>query len=150
MTLSLHSLSNSPGARRYRRRVARGRGSGSGKTAGRGAKGQMSRKGHKHKPGFEGGQMPLIRRIPKKGFHHVLRVRYSPVNVGDLSRFDDGAAIDVEALARAGLVRNAREKVKILGDGELTRRLLIRAHAFSASARAKIEAAGGKCEVIAS
>ncbi|MGQ9660998.1 MAG: 50S ribosomal protein L15 [Kiritimatiellia bacterium] len=147
--MSLHSLSNTLGARRRRHRVARGRSSGSGKTAGRGYKGQMSRKGHKHKFGFEGGQMPLVRRIPKRGFHHPGGTQYAAINVRDLARFEHGATLDPSVLAEAGLIDNAYDKVKILGDGELDRKLTVRAHAFSASARAKIEGAGGSCEVIA-
>jgi len=120
--------------------------SGSGKTCGRGTKGQMSRKGHKHKLGFEGGQMRLIRRIPKKGFKTPNQTVYVPVNVGDLSRFADGTEVTVSVLKEAGLVRG-NGKIKILGDGKLDKRLTVKACAFSAGARAKIEATGGVCEV---
>lgn len=119
-----------------------------GKTCGRGTKGQMSRKGHKHKAGFEGGQMRLIRRIPKRGFKSPAPVSFYVVNVGDLSSFKDGAEVTAAVLREQGLVRGRVMGVKILGDGELTRRLVVKAQAFSASARAKIEKAGGVCEIV--
>ncbi len=144
---ALNNLQNSPGARRAPRRVGRGMGSGIGKTCGVGHKGQMSRKGHKHKPGFEGGQMPLLRRLPKRGFKNINRRVFQPVNVCGLERFSDGDTVDPAALESAGLVDiGCGEGVKILGKGEVTRRLTVRAHAFSSGARAKIEAAGGVCE----
>lgn len=146
--MNLHSLTNTPGARVRRMRVGRGMGSGKGKTCGRGNKGQMARPGHKHKPGFEGGQMRLIRRIPKRGFHNPTRRAFVPVNVCELARFDDGAVIDSAVLRAGGLVKRARDGIKILGQGRIEKKLTVRAQAFSAGARSKIEAAGGACEVI--
>ena len=147
--MNLHSLKNTTGARKARKRVGRGRASGTGKTSGRGHKGQMSRSGARHKPGFEGGQMPLARRLPKRGFKNRTRVSYRPVNVAALASFDDGAEVTLEQLVGAGLVRSIKERVKVLGQGELDRKLTVKAHAFSASAVAKIEAAGGRCERLA-
>ncbi|MBM4143091.1 MAG: 50S ribosomal protein L15 [Lentisphaerae bacterium] len=147
--MRLESLVNTPGARRDAMRVGRGKASGKGKTCGRGHKGQMARKGHKRKPGFEGGQMRLIRRIPKRGFKNPRAVSYAPVNVGDLARFDAGSEVTVKALKDGGLVTKAPQGVKILGSGALDRRLVVKAQAFSAAARLKIEAAGGVCEVTA-
>ena len=148
--MKLQSLHNSPGARPSRKRVGRGRGSGLGRTSGKGHKGQMAREGHKHKLGFEGGQMPLIRRIPKRGFKPVTRREYQAVNVEELAAFADGAEVTPALLRSTGLAKGAAGTlVKILGSGDLARRLVVKAHAFSASARAKIEAAGGKCEVSA-
>ncbi|MFO7870293.1 MAG: 50S ribosomal protein L15 [Kiritimatiellia bacterium] len=146
--MKLDNLQSSRGARRRRTRVGHGRSSGKGKTCGRGQKGQMSRKGHKHKPGFEGGQMPLIRRLPKRGFHSPTGTKYSPVNVGALSRFDEGSEVTAKSLREAGLAGGSGDGVKILGSGELKKKLTVKAHAFSASAKSKIEAAGGACEVI--
>ena len=146
--MNLHSLSPTPGSRRDPIRVGRGRSSGKGKTCGRGHKGQMSRKGHKHKPGFEGGQMRLVRRLPKRGFHNINRKEYVPVNVAELSRFDDGTEVTVAILQAAGLANGVRDGIKILGSGPLNRKLTIQAQAFSASARAQIESAGGTCEIV--
>lgn len=146
--MRLDGLKTSPGARHRSKRVGRGRASGVGKTSGRGGKGQMARKGHKHKLGFEGGQMPLIRRIPKRGFKNALRREYRGVNVSLLERFEDGSEVNPAALAERGLVRGRDTAVKILGGGELNRKLAVKAHAFTRGARAKIEAAGGVCEVI--
>lgn len=148
MTLSLASLSNTRGARRPSKRVGRGEGSGHGKTCGRGQKGQMSRSGHKRKPGFEGGQMRLIRRIPKRGFKSRNLVRLVPVNISALAVFDAGATVDVEALKSAGIVRSVGAGVKILGDGDIKNKLTVKVHAFSGTAKAKIEAAGGTCEIM--
>ncbi len=145
--MNLHSLKNTPGARRPRTRAGRGEASGWGKTAGRGNKGYHSRAGSGYRPTFEGGQMPLVRRMPKVGFKPPARVEFHPVNVGSLNAFDDGATVDAAALRAAALVRGASLPVKILGTGELKRKLTVRAAAFSASARAKIEAAGGACEI---
>ena len=147
--MNLHSLSNEPGARHRRKRVGRGESSGSGRTSGRGNKGQMSRSGARRRPGFEGGQMPLIRRIPKRGFNHPHGTEHVPVNVEALNRYADGAEVTAEQLRAEGLARGPGLPVKILGQGELQRKLAVKAHAFSASARAKIEAAGGTCEVVA-
>lgn len=148
MGMYLHSLKKTPGSKHRRIRVGRGESSGKGKTSGRGNKGQMARTGHKHKPGFEGGQMRLIRRIPKRGFTSPHRVGLLPVNVGALDRFESGAEVGAETLRAAGLARGPSTGVKILGGGDLTKKLAVKAHAFSASARSKIEAAGGTCEVI--
>ena len=147
--MNLHSLANTAGARRPRMRVGRGPASGKGKTCGRGHKGQMARSGHKHKPGFEGGQMRLSRRLPKRGFHSLDPRSYVPVNVGALSALADGAEVTLGSLTEAGLVKGASDGVKILGGGDLSKKLIVRVQAFSRSARAKIEAAGGACEVVA-
>lgn len=146
--MKLHTMSNVPGARRAKKRVGCGESSGQGKTCGRGTKGQYARSGHKYKPSFEGGQMRLIRRIPKRGFTHSDKVVFAPVNVGDLARFDAGTEVTAAVLQEAGLVKNSRSPVKILGEGEIDRALTVKAGAFSASAKAKIEAAGGSCVVV--
>jgi len=147
--IGLHNLKPAPGSRRNRKRVGRGRSAGGGKTAGRGQKGQNSRSGSHRKPGFEGGQMPLVRRIPKLGgFTPRNRKVYAVVNVCDLERFEKDQVVDPALLAGAGLIRKERENVKILGDGELKTSLTVRAHAFTRAAREKIEAAGGKAQVI--
>ena len=143
----IHDLRPSPGATHSRKRVGRGPGSGHGKTAGRGNKGQKSRTGYRHQRGFEGGQMPLHRRVPKRGFTNIFRVEYDIVNISDLDRFEAGAAVTPEALAERRLARKSRP-VKILGDGAITKALTVSAHKFSAGARSSIEAAGGRCEVI--
>ena len=145
--IRLHTLKNTPGSRRPPKRVGRGESSGSGKIAGRGHKGQMARSGYKRKPGFEGGQMRLILRIRKHGFTPLTRREYTPVNVGALQAFEDGAAVGMADMLEKGFVRNTKLPVKILGDGEFTRKLTVRAAAFSAAARKKIEAAGGACEI---
>jgi large subunit ribosomal protein L15 len=141
----LHDLSPVPGSHRDRKRVGRGPGSGTGKTSGRGEKGQKARSGASIPAGFEGGQMPLHRRIPKRGFHNRNRVEYQVVNVGDLSGLE--GQVDPAALRAAGLIGSLRKPVKILGNGDLTAKVSVIAHAFSASARAKIEAAGGTATV---
>jgi large subunit ribosomal protein L15 len=143
----VHDLSPAPGATHYRKRVGRGPGSGHGKTAGRGYKGQRSRSGYRHQRGFEGGQMPLHRRLPKRGFTNIFRVEYDIVNLSDLDRFEAGAAVTPEALSDLRLTRRNRP-VKILGDGKIQKALTVSAHKFSASAKAGIEAAGGRCEVL--
>ena len=147
--MNLHSLQNVPGAVRAKKRVGCGESSGAGKTSGRGAKGQFARSGHKHKAGFEGGQMTLIRRLPKRGFNHASKVVFATVNVGQLGKFDAGSEITPALLLEAGVLNDSSERVKILGEGEISRKLAVKAHAFSASAKAKIEAAGGSCEVVA-
>jgi len=148
--MRLHDLRPRPGAKHRRKRLGQGESSGHGKTSGRGGKGQTARSGSSIRIGFEGGQMPLIRRIPKRGFNNTCHgTRYLPVNLEHLNRFDDGARVDLEALKGAGLANGRSDGVKILGDGELTKKLTVSAHAFSASAKAKIEAKGGTCEVIA-
>jgi large subunit ribosomal protein L15 len=144
----LHDLSPSTGSRKNRKRVGRGPGSGWGKTAGRGENGQNSRSGGGVRPGFEGGQMPLARRIPKRGFKNRNRVEYQVVNVRDLDRFDGEVGID--EMKEAGLVGSTRKPVKILGQGEITKAVSVSAHGFSKSAQAKIEAAGGSVTVVGS
>ena len=147
--MRLHDLKPRPGAKHRRKRLGQGESSGRGRTSGRGGKGQTARSGSSIRIGFEGGQMPLIRRIPKRGFNNARHtIRYIAVNLDSLNRFDDGAKVDVETLRKAGLANGRGEGIKVLGQGELTRKLAISAHAFSASARAKIEAKGGTCEVI--
>ncbi|NLF85956.1 MAG: 50S ribosomal protein L15 [Lentisphaerae bacterium] len=144
--MDLHSLTNEPGTRTSRKRRGRGRASGLGKTAGRGHKGQYARKGHKVKSHFEGGQMPLLRRLPKRGFMNPARRLWETINVAALNRFDEGAVVDAAALAGAGLVSGAAARVKLLGQGEMARKLTVKVGACSAAARAKVEAAGGACE----
>ncbi len=149
--MRLHDLKPRPGAKHRRKRLGQGESSGHGKTSGRGGKGQTARSGSSVRIGFEGGQMPLIRRLPKRGFNNARHTtRYAAVNLEALNRFDEGARVDVESLKRAGLANGRWHGIKILGDGELTKKLQVSAHAFSASARAKIEAKGGACEVIGS
>ncbi|MCC5846174.1 MAG: 50S ribosomal protein L15 [Verrucomicrobia bacterium] len=144
--MNLHSLQNVKGARHRKKRVGRGHGSGMGKTSGKGHKGQMARAGHKHKEGFEGGQMTLIRRSPKRGFKNPNRKEFAPVNLAALDRvFEDGADVGLVELLDAGLANGQIDGVKILGNGELTKKLNITAHKFSATAKAKIEALGGTC-----
>src|SRR5512137_800004 len=147
--MRLHDLKPRPGARHRRKRLGQGEATGHGKTSGRGGKGQTARSGSSIRIGFEGGQMPLIRRIPKRGFNNARHTtRYLPVNLEALNRFDEGARVDEAALRSAGLANGRGEGIKILGNGELTRKLTVTAHAFSASAKAKIEAKGGTCELI--
>ena len=149
--MELHDLHPAPGAKRTRKRVGRGPGSGNGKTAGRGHKGQKSRSGYSRRYGFEGGQMPLARRIPKRGFTNIFRVEFEVVNLRDLERvFADGDTVSPEMLAENGLIRSSKKRVKILADGELKKKLTVQAHKFSAAAKAGIEAVGGSCEVVAS
>ena len=143
----VHDLAPAPGSTHYRKRVGRGPGSGHGKTAGRGYKGQRSRTGYRHLRGFEGGQMPLHRRIPKRGFTNVFRIVYDVVNCGDLDRFEAGQKVTPAEFLAARLA-HGRRPIKVLGDGEVQKALNVSAHKFSASAQAKIEKAGGRCEVI--
>jgi large subunit ribosomal protein L15 len=146
--MRLHDLKPRPGAKHRRKRLGSGESSGHGKTSGRGGKGQTARSGSSIRPGFEGGQMPLIRRIPKRGFNNVrFGTSYLPVNLAALNQFEDGARVDETALRQAGLANGKADGIKILGAGELTRKLTVAAHAFSASAKTKIEALGGVCEV---
>jgi len=145
--MKLHELSPAEGSKKDRKRIGRGPGSGLGKTAGRGAKGQRSRAGYSRRPGFEGGQMPLIRRVPKRGFTNIFRTEYAVVNLAQLSDIDGD--ITPEVLAARGLVRSGR-LVKVLGDGDVDRALSVTAHKFSKSARSKIEKAGGSCEELSS
>ena len=147
--MRLHDLKPRPGAKHRRKRLGQGESSGHGKTSGRGGKGQTARSGSSIRIGFEGGQMPLIRRIPKRGFNNARHAtRYLPVNLDALNRFDDGARVDETALRSAGLANGRSSGIKILGTGELSRKLTVSAHAFSASAKTKIEAKGGTCELI--
>ena len=148
--MRLHDLKPRPGAKHRRKRLGQGEASGHGKTSGRGGKGQTARSGSSIRIGFEGGQMPLIRRIPKRGFNNARHAtRYLPVNLDDLNRFDDGARVDETALRTAGLANGRGAGIKILGTGDLTRKLTVSVHAFSASAKSKIEAKGGTCEIVA-
>lgn len=147
--MKLHELSPAAGSTKERKRIGRGAGSGQGKTAGKGHKGQKARAGRGMRPGFEGGQMPLQRRVPKRGFNNIFRDVVVTVNVSDLeARFDNGAVVDVVALKEAGLVKNYFDSVKVLGNGEITKSLEVKVNAYSESAKQKIEAAGGKAEVI--
>ena len=145
--MKLHELSPAPGSTKSVFRKGRGAGSGNGKTAGKGHKGQKARSGGSIRPGFEGGQMPLQRRIPKRGFNNIFAKEYVSINVDVLNRFEDGAVVDAQAIADAGIIKNTRDGIKILGRGELERKLTVIASAFSASAKEKIQAAGGKAEV---
>lgn len=146
MSLELHNLRPSKGANKNRKRVGRGYGSGHGKTAGKGEKGQKSRSGYSQKPGFEGGQMPLYRRIPKRGFTNIFRKDFAVVNVGQLEAFSDGDIVSVETLREKGLIRKAKHGLRVLGEGELKSKLTVRANHFSRSAKEKIEKAGGIAE----
>lgn len=146
--MELHDLTPAPGSRRRARRLGRGTGSGRGKTAGRGTKGQKARSGGAKGAPFEGGQTPLVRRVPKRGFRNPLRREYAIVNVEQLNQFDDGTEVNPELLLETGIVRALGDGVKVLGNGDLARRLTVRAHRFSRSAIAKIEAAGGRAEVV--
>ena len=151
MTMELHNLKPAPGATKTRKRVGRGPGSGNGKTAGRGHKGQKSRAGYSRRFGFEGGQMPMVRRIPKRGFTNIFRVEFQVVNLRDLERvFADGDDATPEAMFERGLIRRGPQPVKILATGEITKKLSVLAHGFSGAAKGKIEAAGGRCEVVES
>jgi len=145
--MNLHGLKPAAGARRTRKRVGRGPGSGMGKTAARGEKGQRSRSGYSMRPGFEGGQMPLVRRLPKRGFTPPFRESFRTVNVGQLNGLEPGAVVTPESLEQAGLVGRGG-RVKVLGDGELKVALTVRVHAFSATARERIQAAGGTAETL--
>ena len=146
--MKLNDLSPAPGSRRVKQRVGRGIGSGLGKTCGRGHKGQKARSGGGTRIGFEGGQMPLYRRLPKRGFKNIFAKEYSEVNVEQLNRFEDNAVVDPVALVEAGILKNVLDGVRILGNGELTKALTVRAQGFTKGAQQKIEAAGGKVEVI--
>ena len=146
--MKINELSPAEGSRRARKRVGRGPGSGHGKTSCRGHKGQKSRSGGGIRPGFEGGQMPIHRRLPKRGFKNPFRKEYSVVNVGDLGRFEPNTALDPDSLKAAGLVWKMLDGVKLLGNGEISQPLVVRIHKISRSARMKIEAAGGKVEIL--
>ena len=147
--MRLHELKPAPGARSVRRRVGRGIGSGLGKTSGRGQKGQKSRSGGGKGPHFEGGQTPLQRRLPKRGFTNIFRTVYKEVKLEALNRFEEGTVVTPEVMLEAGIVRKrGSDKIKVLGDGKIEKALTVQAHGFTKSAAAKIEAAGGKAEVI--
>jgi large subunit ribosomal protein L15 len=148
--MRLHDLKPRPGAKHRKKRLGQGESSGHGKTSGRGGKGQSARSGSSIRIGFEGGQMPLIRRIPKHGFNNArFKISYSPINLGDLNDFEDGAVVDIAALKKAGLANGNSDGIKILAAGELKKKLTIKATAFSATARAAIEKLGGTAEVVA-
>ena len=146
--MKLHELSPAAGANRPSKRIGRGPASGQGKTAGKGHKGQKARSGGGVRPGFEGGQMPLQRRIPKRGFNNIFATKYATVNISALDAFESGAVVDAKALEDAGIISKTLDGVKILGNGELSKKPTVKAAAFSESAKAKIEAAGGKAEVM--
>ena len=147
--MKLHELSPAEGSKKAVKRIGRGHGSGQGKTAGKGHKGQKARSGGGVRPGCEGGQMPMQRRLPKRGFNNIFAKKIVSINVGSLEKkFDDGAVVDTQALISAGLVKNSFDAVKILGNGNLTKKLEVKVAAYSASAKEKIEAAGGKAEVV--
>lgn len=146
--MNLHELSPAIGSKTTRTRRGRGLGSGLGKTAGRGHKGQNSRSGGGVRTGFEGGQMPLYRRLPKRGFTNIFGKEFAEVNVETLNRFEDGTVVDRVALIEAGILKNVRDGVRILGNGEITKKLTVIANGFTKSAESKITAAGGKVEVI--
>lgn len=146
--MKLYELSPAAGSVKDVKRIGRGHGSGNGKTAGKGHKGQNARSGGGVRPAFEGGQMPMTRRIPKRGFNNIFATKYSVVNVSDLDQFVDGTVVDADLLKASGLIKKTNDGVKILGNGELTKNLTVKAAAFSASAKEKIEKAGGKAEVM--
>ena len=146
--MNLHELSPAAGSNTKAYRKGRGNGSGNGKTAGRGQKGQWARSGGGVRVGFEGGQMPLARRLPKRGFHNIFAKPLEAINVSVLDKFEDGAVVDAKALLEKGILSKCQYGVKILGNGQISKKLTVQASAFSASAKEKIEAAGGKAEVI--
>ena len=148
MSLDLHGLSPAEGANKKRKRVGRGPGSGTGKTAGKGHKGQKSRSGYSQRAGFEGGQMPLYRRLPKRGFHNIFAKKYAILNVGSLNRFPEGTTVTPEFACQEGLLKKLEDGLRILGQGILEKKLTVCAHHFSESARKKIEGAGGTVEVL--
>ena len=146
--MKMHELSPAFGSVREAKRIGRGHGSGNGKTAGKGHKGQKARAGRGMRPGFEGGQMPLQRRVPKRGFNNIFAEEWSAVNLSALEVFEDGATVDAAALAEKGIIKKACRPVKVLGNGKLTKKLTVKLNAFSASAAEKINSVGGKAEVI--
>ncbi len=146
--MKLHELKPADGARKDKVRVGRGTGSGSGKTSGRGHKGQKARSGGGVRPGFEGGQMPIYRRLPKRGFKNIWRKEFAEVNVETLNIFDDGTTVDAVVLVEAGILKNVLDGVRILGNGSLTKKLDVKAQGFTKSAKEKIESVGGTAEVV--
>ena len=147
--MKLHELSPAEGSKKAVKRIGRGAGSGQGKTAGKGHKGAKARSGYSRQAGFEGGQMPLQRRLPKRGFNNIFRTEYAVVNLSSLvERFENGAVVDAESLKACGLIKKELDGVKVLGKGEITKALTVKVAAISESAKAKIEAAGGKAEVL--
>jgi large subunit ribosomal protein L15 len=146
--MKLHELAPAEGSTKNRNRVGRGIGSGNGKTSARGMKGQKSRSGGSIRSGFEGGQMPIYRRLPKRGFKNIFAKTFAEVNVSTLNRFDDGTTVDPVVLVESGILKNVQDGIRILGDGELTKKLTVRANGFTKTAESKITAAGGKVEVI--
>ena len=146
--MKLHELSPAFGSTKESKRIGRGHGSGNGKTAGKGHKGQKARAGHGMRPGFEGGQMPLQRRVPKRGFNNIFAEEWVAINVSALNVFEDGAVVNAEALQAKGIIKKADKPVKVLGNGKIEKKLTVNLNAFSASAAEKINAAGGKAEVI--
>ncbi len=146
--MKLHELSPAIGSTKEAKRIGRGHGSGNGKTAGKGHKGQKARAGHGMQIGFEGGQMPLQRRVPKRGFNNIFATEWLSINVSALEVFEDGATVDAEALKASGIIKKADMPVKVLGNGKLSKKLTVKLNAFSASAAEKINNAGGKAEVI--
>lgn len=147
--MKLHELSPVPGSTKERKRIGRGPASGQGKTAGKGHKGQKARAGRGMQIGFEGGQMPLQRRIPKRGFNNIFRKEFATVNIASLDKvFNDGDTVTIEALVKSGLVKKTLDGVKVLGNGEIAKKLTVQVNAYSETAKSKIEAAGGKAEVV--
>jgi len=148
MVMKIHELSPAEGSRKKRKRIGRGQGSGHGGTACRGHKGQKSRSGGGARLGFEGGQMPLQRRLPKRGFNNIFKKEYNIINLKDLNRFEANATLDAEVLKQAGLIKKMKNGVKLLGVGDISQPVVVKVHRVSASAREKIEAAGGRVEII--
>ena len=146
--MKMHELAPALGSTKEAKRIGRGHGSGNGKTAGKGHKGQKARAGHGMRPGFEGGQMPLQRRVPKRGFNNIFAEEWAAINVSALEVFEDGTVVDAAALASKGIIKKANLPIKVLGNGKLTKKLEVKLNAYSASASEKITAAGGKAEVI--
>ena len=146
--MKLHELAPAEGSRKNKKRVGRGNGSGSGKTAARGAKGQKSRSGGGVRPGFEGGQMPIHRRLPKRGFTNIFKKQFAIINIRDLERFESGSVVDEALLVKEGLIKGKREAVKLLGKGDIKYPLVVRVNSVSNGAREKIEASGGTVEVV--
>ncbi len=146
--MNLHELSPAPGSTQVGKRKGRGVGTGNGKTGGRGHKGQKARSGGKVRIGFEGGQMPLARRVPKRGFNNIFAKPLTAVNVSELNAFEKGAVVDAAALLEKGIISDCKYGLKVLGNGDLTKKITVKAAAFSESAKAKIEQAGGKAEVV--